>query len=290
MAYITDYVYYENGGTPPTNLNQGSYQYVTLPDIINNYMLIYVGEDKIVDNVKKHVVRFHAKQAIKDLNYNASRSVKVLETTIGSDLKLVMPHDYVDYVRMSLEQNGVLRPLTESSSVFSANAYVLDGNGDLTFDGNGAVIYGTSELDTERLAATPAEVDSDVCTRYTVGAQYGLETSEAQGNPRFWVNRDSGVIDFDSDMLDKLIVLEYISDGMMSGIDADIVVDKFFEAYMYAYISHMILKTKRNIPGDRREEARREKVKEYRNARIMMSDIDPLRLLMKLRGQDKWIK
>lgn len=28
MAYITDYQYYENSGTVPTNSNWGSYQYI----------------------------------------------------------------------------------------------------------------------------------------------------------------------------------------------------------------------------------------------------------------------
>ena len=40
MAYITDYQYYENGGIVPEDSNWGSYQYVTLEDIVNNFMLM----------------------------------------------------------------------------------------------------------------------------------------------------------------------------------------------------------------------------------------------------------
>ena len=36
MAYINDYEYYENSGVNPTNENQGSYQFVSLEDIVNN--------------------------------------------------------------------------------------------------------------------------------------------------------------------------------------------------------------------------------------------------------------
>ena len=39
MTYITQYTYYENNGTVPTDSLQGSYQYVSLQDIVNNFML-----------------------------------------------------------------------------------------------------------------------------------------------------------------------------------------------------------------------------------------------------------
>ena len=34
MAYISQYQYYENGGNTPSNANWGSYQYVSLQDIV----------------------------------------------------------------------------------------------------------------------------------------------------------------------------------------------------------------------------------------------------------------
>ena len=41
MAYISQFTYYENNGVTPTDANQGSYQYVPLQDIVNNFMLMY---------------------------------------------------------------------------------------------------------------------------------------------------------------------------------------------------------------------------------------------------------
>ena len=293
MGYITNYNYYLNDGVVPKSKNHGSYQYISLPDIINNYMLIYVGNDKIVDNVQKHTVRFHAKQAIKELNYNAFRNIKVLETTVGSDLKLIMPAGYVDYVRISLESNGVLFPLSENTKPMSASSYLRDNNNELLFDNTGEVIYGSSELDAKRLSGSTSTTDEDSygnCTQYSIGQRYGLETSEANTNPRFRINRAAGVIDFDSNMRDKLVVLEYISDGMEGGVDADIVINKFFEKYMYLYLSAEILRAKRGISAVEKRSAAKKAEAESRNARIMMSDIDPARLLMTLRGQDKRIK
>ena len=50
MAYITQYQYYENGGQQPENANWGSYQYVSLEDIVNNFMLMYSGNHSLVNN------------------------------------------------------------------------------------------------------------------------------------------------------------------------------------------------------------------------------------------------
>ena len=37
MAFITGYQYYENSGSLPEDNNWGSYQYITLSDIVNPY-------------------------------------------------------------------------------------------------------------------------------------------------------------------------------------------------------------------------------------------------------------
>ena len=49
------------------NQKHGSYRYISLEDIINNFMVSYVGDDKIISTVKKLDVIFHAKQLFKNL-------------------------------------------------------------------------------------------------------------------------------------------------------------------------------------------------------------------------------
>ena len=39
----------------------GNYQFVSLEDIINQFMIVYVGEDKIIPKAKRLDVAFHAK-------------------------------------------------------------------------------------------------------------------------------------------------------------------------------------------------------------------------------------
>ena len=74
----------------------------------------------------------------------------------------------------------------------------------------------------------------------TIGQRYGLQPETAQVNGWFTINERNGKMSFSSDLADKLIVLEYISDGL--GYDADMKIPKLAEeALLYAHISHAII-------------------------------------------------
>ena len=45
----------------------GNYQFTSLKDIINQFMAVYVGEDKIITKVKRVDVAFHAQRATQKL-------------------------------------------------------------------------------------------------------------------------------------------------------------------------------------------------------------------------------
>ena len=42
--------------------NYGNYQFISLADIVNNFIVSYVGEDKIISKIKRTDVAFHAKR------------------------------------------------------------------------------------------------------------------------------------------------------------------------------------------------------------------------------------
>ena len=114
MAYISQYEYYENGGTNPEDKNWGSYQYVSLKDIVTNFMLMYQGNHSLVNNEERYKIIFHAKRAIQELNYDAFKEVKALQVELDDAMRYVLPSDYVNWVRVSMCENGVLFPLTEN--------------------------------------------------------------------------------------------------------------------------------------------------------------------------------
>ena len=306
MAYISNYKYYENEGNVPKNANWGSYQYVTLADIVNNFMLMYVGEDKLVDNVNRYTVLFHAKRGIQEINYDALNNIKVLELKVDDDLKFILPPDYVNYVRISVEKDGVIYPLHENVSINYATEYLQDNNNDLLFDQHGEVLEAeNSNLDRKRLAGYPKTlflgegqrygtwgwcVDGAWYFGYGVGGYMGLNTETANVNDSFRINKSAGVINFSSGVKNQFIVIEYISDGMENGTDDSVSINKLAEDYLYSYIKWALLNNKVNIQEYVVRRAQKEKLSYLRNAKIRLSNLHPSRLLMNLRGRDKWIK
>ena len=151
MEYISNFQYYTNGGNIPEDINWGSYQYVSLKDVVNNFMLFDVGADKLVDNAPRYEVLYHAKRGIQELNYDALKNIKVMDMEVGDNLKFILPPDYVNYVRISIFADGCLTVLNENRQVNSSTAYLQDNNLDFLFDLDGQVITGQSAVDIRRL-------------------------------------------------------------------------------------------------------------------------------------------
>lgn len=307
MAYISQYEYYENGGANPEDKNWGSYQYVSLQDIVNNFLLMYSGNHSLVNNEERYKVLFHAKRAVQELNYDAFKEMKVLELTVPDNLRFILPSDYVNWVRISLYKDGWLRPMSENIQTLSSKAYLQDNTGRILFDNNGnALSPEYSDIDFDRLTRTKKSIylnqgsqydgqygwnyDGMWYFDYSIGAAYGLNTETANFNPTFNIDRKAGVINFDSPMVGQQCVLEYVSDGMEGGDNSLITVNKLFEKYIYAYIQYEILNAKFGVQEYVINRARKEKSALLRNAKIRISNIHPGRLLMNLRGMDKQIK
>jgi len=306
MAYINQRKYYTNDGVNPTDENWGSYQYVTLKDIVNNFELMYAGNHELINNENRFKILFHAKRGIQELNYDAFKEIKALELQVYDDLRFVLPSDYVNWVKLYLLKNNTLRELVENIQVQSANSFVQSGTSSFTYDGDGNATIIDSDLDTERKSGALNSIylnqnnEGDINTvcndcdddlyNSRIGARYGLNTETANINPTFTIDKKAGVINFDSTMANQQCVLQYISDGMESGDDSKISVNKLFEDYIYAYIQYAILNSKFGVQEYIVNRARKNKQALLRNAKIRLSNIHPSRLLMNLRGEDKWLK
>lgn len=307
MAYISQYQYYENGGNPPQDANWGSYQYVSLYDIVNNFMLMYAGNHSLINNEERFKVLFHAKRAIQELNYDAFKEIKVLELSVDDQLRYILPSDYVNWVRISIQRDGILYPLSENIQTNWSSAYLQDNTGQILFDQDGnALSPQYSELDYRRIFSIQPTIYLNSLSPFNgsmgynddgnwyftrgVGAKFGLNTETANANPTFKINPKGGVINFSSGIQDELVVLEYVSDGMENGNDSYVTVNKLFEDYVYAAIEFAILNSKFGVQEYVVNRARKRKSALLRNAKIRISNIHPGRLLMNLRGQNKWLK
>lgn len=307
MPYISQYQYYENNGNAPEDANWGSYQYVSLEDIVNNFMLMYSGNHSLVNNEERYKVLFHAKRGIQELNYDAFKEIKILELTVCNTLRYVLPSDFVNWVRISVYRDGLLYPLTENIQTNWSNAYLQDNDCRILFDESGnALSPELSNIDYERITGSKKSIylnssnpfngyegyccDGMWYFDYQIGARFGLNTETANANPTFSINKKGGVINFSSEMANETCILEYVSDGMEGGDNSMISVNKLFEDYIYAYIEYSILSSKLNVQEYIIARARKRKGALLRNAKIRISNIHPGRLLMNMRGRDKWLK
>ncbi len=306
MAYINQKKYYTNDGVNPTDSNWGSYQFVSLVDVVKNFQLMYAGNHELVNNVNRFKILFHAKRGIQELNYDAFKEIKSLELTVYDDLRFVLPSDFVNWVKLYLFHGNTLRELTENIQVQSAVSYIQTASSTFTYDASDNANIEESELDKTRKSGAlnsiylnqnnEADVNGncidceDDIYNSRIGARYGLNTETANINPTFTIDKKAGVINFDSTMANRQCVLQYISDGMENGNDSQISVNKLFEDYIYAYIRYSLLNNKFGVQEYIVNRARKDKQSLLRNAKIRLSNIHPSRLLMNMRGENKWIK
>ena len=92
--------------------NLGSYQFVSVADIVNQFIVAYVGENKIIPKVNKLDVAFHAQRALQELSFDTFKSIKSQQIELPPTLVMSLPHDYVNYTSIStVDSSGIKHPL-----------------------------------------------------------------------------------------------------------------------------------------------------------------------------------
>ena len=84
----------------------------SVKDIINNFQVAYVGEDKLVAKVKRSDVIFHAKRGLQEFSYDTLNSIKSQELSVPLNLSVPLPQDYVNLVSINvIDENGIKQPI-----------------------------------------------------------------------------------------------------------------------------------------------------------------------------------
>ena len=285
--------------------NYGGYQYITLSDAIDNFMVGYVGDGKIIQTAKKSDVLFFAKRSLQEFSYDTLKSIHSQELTIPASLNIILPQDYVNYVNVSwIDTYGVKRPIfpTNNLTTIPYNTPIQDNKGVPTQDNFGENIEGTS-ITKERFDSMNTDIlnnDFDLDDwayfsnaygyngNWNMGQFYGADPQYSNVNGYFTIDEREGKMSFSSDLADKLIVLEYVSDGL--AYDKDTKVPKLAEEALYASILHYIVSTRANQPEYLVQRLRRDKSSKLRNAKIRLSNIKLTEFVQVMRGKSKWIK
>jgi hypothetical protein len=289
--------------------NYGGYQYIKLDDVINNFIVAYVGTGKLISDVKRTDVIFHAKRAMQEFSYDTLKSIKSQELSIPHSLSVVLPQDYVNYVGLYwIDRQGVKHPIYPANNLTSnpSEAPIQDDYG-VEIQDNFNNNIDTEPIIEERWRRANTDMLNGTylanAVNYNngldiydygwdnfgiVGRQYGLDPQFAQGNGWFTINDREGKISFSSNLHKMIITLDYISDGLAYDLDSR--VPKMAEEAMYAYILHAIISTRANSPEYLVQRLNREKFAKLRNAKLRLSNIKLHEIVQVMRGKSKWIK
>lgn len=290
MANITDFEYYENSGNIPEDINWGNYQYVLLKDIINNFYMMYVGDDKIINDCKRYEVIFHAKRGLQELNYDVAKEVKALELDLPDNLYLPLPKDFVNYVRVSwVDEDGKYRPIIQNNQSNIAKTYLQDNEYNILFDEDGDALEGTSNSEIGNANPKTSNMN-DSGVQYVYGNRFGIDGKTANQNGTFILNRNQGVMRFSSDLSGKTIAVEYISDGLSGLSEDEIKVNKLAEKFLYQFIKFEILTNKFDVQEYIVQRARNEYRAIRNNTKIRMANVRYDEILQSARGGSNWIK
>jgi len=276
-----------------TGSDFGNYQFISLEHIINQFIIAYVGESKIISKIKRTDVAFHAMRALQELSFDTFKSIKSQEIKLPSSLTMILPQDYVNYVKFTWSDDKgiehVIYPAAKTSNPLqvqqnTAGVYQFDGTA-LDVDNTSATNANfTAELSNSSISS---DANDEIIASMS-GQRYGIDPQYAQANGSFFIDENTGLVHFSSNISGKTVIIKYISDSL--GTDAEMKVHKFAEEAMYKHIAHAILSTRANVQEYIVARFKKEKFAETRKAKLRLSNIKLEEITQILRGKSKQIK
>ncbi len=278
--------------------DHGNYQFISLDDVITQFQIAYVGEGKIISKAKRTDIAFHAQRALAEMSYDTLRSNKSQEIEVPPSLTMILPHDYVNYIKLSwLDSGGVERLLLPARKTSNPKALLQDSNYDYLFDDTTSALLEAKDSDTwesfKNSSATNTTADeanngADIDKTFFLGQRFGINPEYASSNGLFYIDNARGNIHFSSNINGKTITLKYLSDTL--GTDGEMQIHKFAEEAMYKWIAHAILATKTNVPEYIIARFKKERFAEIRKAKLRLSNLKLEELTQIMRGKSKQIK
>jgi len=292
--------------------NGGGYQYQSINDLVNTFLAMYVGENKLISKASRQDVFFFGRRALQEMNYDTLRSKKTLEFELDNRMYMIMPHDFVGYTHVFVsDANGIKRPLYPTKDTQNPTRWkvkdVATDERDLdnwfetqAFDAfaGGIITTGLEEEDpktTQNFSnsqtnnTSNSELESNNSfNNLAEGQRYGLQPSMANANGSFYFDYAKGRLYFGPSLIGQTIVLDYITDGLAD--DGDSVIHKFAEEAWYKSVAYAIVSTGSNYSPASVQMLKKERFAEMRKAKIRLSNYKSQELAQIMRNKSKWIK
>ena len=286
----------------------GTYRRTNLNDLINNFLVSYVGDGKILTKVPRYEVAFWAQRAVQEFSYDVFQSEKAIEIQLSTTLQMSLPSDYVNYVSFSYTDSfGNMRPILPSQTTKPNKGVAQDNNYHYLYDQDGDIVFAeTSEtIDKyqEQLSLlTVSELSSYYIGYYNSiygpeniggmwGQRYGLIPELANMNGTYVLDLTAGQVYFSSGFkANDLITLRYISDGLGANGDfSNVFVPKMAEDAVMTSMLYNLTKLRQSTI-QMSAVFKKEAFAKMRNAKIRLSNMKLPEITQIFRGKAKWIK
>lgn len=227
--------------------NYGSYQYVTLKDVIDEMVQATFYGNSYIKHTRRSQFIKEARNGIRELNREVKKTISAMEITVGPNLYVPVPEDFVDWIRVSvILPNFRLKKVKENNNIPTALGYLQDSDYNILFDSDGEVLL----ADSSNHFNHPQD-------KYTIAC---WDNDNKYGE--FVFDRVRGIFGFSTDLEDKEVVIEYISDGLAKGDlkDEEIKIHKDLKDVLIAYIYYHCIKWRRHtdVPYNEKLRAKNE--------------------------------
>jgi len=285
------------------NKKYGDYRYTSLKDIVNNFVVNYIGDGKIINRAKRTDVLFHVKRAIQEFSYDITKVEKIQEVEVGPTLSIPMPRDYVNYASISyVDDYGIEHSIPRGRITSKpSEAIAQDDYFNYNYDSEDNLVTTSpvtddrfKDLDIQDISGSYSNQDyyhSDDNlgdSLFQNGNRYGLDPENTNQNGFFIIDENKGTINFTSNFVGVLITIKYISDGL--GTDEEMKVHKLAEEAIYKYVAHAILSSMAQVPEYIVNRFKKERRAAMRNAKLRLYDLKLPELTQVMRGKSKHIK
>lgn len=256
MAFATtSQEYYEN------QEHWGENQFITLENVLDN-ILLTADDDSYFKHIKRFRARIIAKQGIKKLNVDIGTQNKAIAIDVPPSKIFPFPQFATDWYRVSaLTSCGTLKELGVNNNPY-ISGYLQDHNAELLYDQDGDVLEDGGLSAEYGYCSFKIECEDDSSIKPCANSEFNDS----------WVkyNKKAGYFEFSEDLIDKTIVIEYMSAGLDGADDCDIKINHNLETTITYWTKWKLLESKRNVPMNEVIYLRNEYLKEKRRSKTLM--------------------
>ncbi len=300
----------------------GYYRRTSLDDMINNFIVAYVGEDKVLPKVPRHEVAFWAQRAVQEFSYDIFHAENNIEVELNPEvLNIPLPQDFVNLVKITYTGfDGQEYPAFEAQGTRAKQAILQDNNYEYNYDNTGELLYAEQDEGTTRWQDPANEfAQRDIARNYFYGSEYdeeykyysfysfqgrryGTDPQYDNKNGEYVLDLARGIIYFGSGFAlnqfssggnsdGRLFInIRYISDGLAENGDlTKVFVPKLAEDAVYAQMLYNIAKL-RLSSAQLAPLYKKEASAKMRNAKHRLTNFRLEEITQVMRGKSKWIK